>query len=80
MAKPADTLRDPFVRTAINFSDHAHDVADLLDECEKVLRDVLPLLNMAFAAEGDVFGCMHNSATDTDGQIQVLISKLEGNA
>ena len=86
MSKLQDRLRDELENSPSQHEREArimtrglrHEAADLLDECEKALRDVLPLLDMAFEAEGNVFGVMHNSATDTDIAIRKLLAKLEG--
>jgi hypothetical protein len=39
------------------------------------LKEVLPLLDMAFSFEGDVFRKQHNHATDVYSRIEALIAK-----
>lgn len=42
------------------------------------LREVLPLLDMAFNHEGDVFRKHHNTAVDVDGDIRAILARIDG--
>lgn len=49
--------------------------ADMIDSQQAALERALPILNMGFNAEGDVYGRDHNEATDVCSLIETLIQQ-----
>jgi hypothetical protein len=54
-----------------------HKAISLLPDMLKALKEVGPLIEMAFKAEGDVFGVHHNNAVDTMNRVQNLVNSAK---
>jgi len=44
-----------------------------MDISKDLAQSIVDLLNKAFNYEGDVFGILHNTATDVLGELETLI-------
>jgi hypothetical protein len=42
------------------------------------LNALLPILDKAWAFDGDVFGCLHNDAVDADMNARAVIARSTG--
>ena len=60
-----------------NFIALAHNLMPQLLEAVEVLKAVVPLMDIAFNYDGDVFGRQHNNATDVYSAAECVLGELE---
>jgi hypothetical protein len=52
-----------------------HKLRAVNQELLTALTDLLPILDKAWAFDGDVFGCLHNDAVDADMNARAVIAR-----
>ena len=67
----------PFSDANTEFIALAHNLMPQLLEAVEVLKAVVPLMDIAFNYDGDVFGRQHNNATDVYSAAECVLGELE---
>ena len=71
------TICVPYERPDATFIALAHNLMPQLLEAVEVLKAVVPLMDIAFNYDGDVFGRQHNNATDVYSAAECVLSGLK---
>lgn len=69
------------MKTLEDMDQHATDLHKLRavnQELLTALKDLLPILDKAWAFDGDVFGYLHNDAVDADMNARAVIARSTG--